>query len=815
MSTAIKPAKKKNPCEECREHKRKCTCEQPCERCTALGLNCVYVVVNTPRDQEYLMLTRNIEAQVELKVIEEQINDMETELKQLRKGQSGYDPSNIQSYPSPTSDIDAREDHKKTMQVYSEDTTQSTQLIRMENNDPARNPQQLMDETLHGIGAQLYQIEDNSSNKENEWALTITKKGLRIETNIKNMADLIAQVKVMNFQLGNVDKPPLYSHLVSEPINPTLMIKFGEKAWIKILEGNKKALHRCVVFMKDQALPDVNRIQLARPDVSTAMTVQLLQIYFSCQHLRQMAIHRKTFLDMFFKPNDVKAPVYALCAAIVTMRCKHVLQVVPYESQLIYGEYYFNKARQLYSEQFDEISLETYCTLIFMTMYKATILRPDEGDNYLNLANRMGEELLPLYSRPASPSPGSKQGDDVGLRTFTLSGEAEMFKRLLRTCKQLAFRLFLLKQPSHLGPPPKHFQGHGPGPHRMSHRMKGDPADRYPHHQGVHPRSLLLSCCLDETPIELRYIQQSKYMALHRETIHTVMASVFPHIHDTLSSTFVIATITSFDQSMRNWYYQTLPQELRIALPLFDDTISDTTLIEAVSFDRIRDSVPLTLLITFYTEFIVVMKKLLPRIPQYDDSHLSFGVMSQETDEERQKRKEKKKQKRRKVFRHLINEYNLNMTEEQLHEFYHQQFDLPHDFQIEAQDKCTRAANLAVRLLEQLTNSSFSCHFDLPTLMCTWDMHLRNSRLGHARIDQPDGIVDPKVTRQARHHLVRCLAIMRRGFLYNTAERELWKHYQLMEQDLLRELSLDPAFKVSSGPEPEFHIGHSVNTFAT
>lgn len=772
-------------------------------------------MVNTPRDQEYLALARNIEAQVELQVLEEQILDMEKEMEQLQNKGNNCKPSNIHSYPSPISDDDAREEHHNTMKAHLQETMQSTQLIRTEKDDPYRKVQYLMDETLDGIGAQLYQIENNADSKENQWALTVTRKGLRIETNIKNMNDLITQVKIMNFQLGNVEKPSLYSHLVGDQtINPTLMVKFGERAWTKILKGNKKALHRCVDFMKDQALPDVNRIHMAQPDVSTAMTAQLLQVYFSCQHLKQMAIHRKTFLNLYFQPNNVKAPVYALCAAIVTMRCKHVLQVVPYESQLIYGEYYFNKARQMYSEQFDEISLETYCTLVFMTMYKATLLRPHEGDNYLNLARRMGEELLPQYSQPATPPLGSKPGDYVGLRSFTLSGEAEMFKRLMRTCKQLNFRLFLLKQPAHASSKPPHHDAQG-SHSSMSHRMSGDPADRYPHHQGVHPRSLMLSYCPNETGTELRYIQQSKYLALHRETIHTVMASVFPHLHDPLSSTFLIAAITSFEQNLKNWYYQTLPQEMRIALPLFDDTISDTTLVEAVSFDRIRDSVPLTLLITFYAEYIVVMKRLLPRLPQYDDSHLKFGVMNEENDEERQKYNEIKRQKRRQKFRHIVNEFNLNMTEDQLHEFYHQQFDLPQNFQIEAQDKCTRAANLAVRLLEQLTNSSFSCHFELPNLMCTWDMHLRNSRLGHSKIDQPDGIVDPKITRQARQHLVRCLTIMRRGFLYNTAERELWKHYQLMEQELLRELSLDPTFKVTSGPEPAFHIGRSVNGSAT
>lgn len=771
--------------------------------------------MNTPRDQEYLALTRNLEAQGVLQGLEEQILDMEKEINQLQNQRNGCKPSNIHSYPSPISENDARDEQHNCVHAHLQETMQITQLIRNDNDDPPRKVQHLMDETLDGIGAQLYQIEDDAYSKENQWALTITKKGLRIQTNIKSMNDLIEQIKIMNFQLGNVEKPSLYSHLVSEQtISPTLMIKFGERAWTKILKGNKKALQRCVEFMKDQALPDVNRIHMAQADVSTAMTAQLLQIYFSCQHLKHMAIHRKTFLNLYFQPNNVKAPVYALCAAIVTMRCKHVLQVVPYESQLIYGEYYFNMARQLYSEQFDEISLETYCTLVFMTMYKATLLRPHEGDNYLNLAKRMGEELLPQYSQPAALPPDSKPGDYVGLRSFTLSGEAEMFKRLMRTCKQLNFRLFLLKQPAHSEGKSPHYDAPG-GQNLMSHRMKGEPFERYAHHQGVHPRSLLLSYCPDETGIELRYIQQSKYLALHRETIHTAMGSVLPRLYDPLSTTFLIATITSFENNIKNWYYQTLPQEMRIALPLFDDTVSDITLVEAVSFDRIRDSVPLTLLITFYAEYIVVMKRLLPRIPQYDDSHLSFGVLSQETDEERQKHTEFRRKKRRQKFRHLINEFNLSMTEEQLHEFYHQQFDLPQNFQIEAQDKCTRAANLTVRLLEQLTNSSFSCHFELHNLMCTWDMHLRNSRLGHSKIDQPDGIVDPKITRQARQNLVRCLTIMRRGFLYNTAERELWKHYQLMEQELLRELSLDPTFKVTSGPEPDFHIGRSVNSFAT
>ncbi|GAB5589837.1 hypothetical protein Unana1_04737 [Umbelopsis nana] len=766
------------------------------------------------------MLAKSIEAQEELVEIEQQISVMELELKNMANEQSDNStPTTASSSLSPKTDelnecpldgppIISPDEWSKTPSDYYDDINimmQNDVLSTVYALERSRVVKRLLDESIHGIGAQLYQIDYEPSSPEKEWTLALTKNGLRIETNIKSVQDLMHQVQYMAAQMNRVKNPALYSHPLTMEPNNTLLIKFGKKAWVKILEGNRKALHRCVVFMQDQALPDVNRIQMLIPDVSTNMTLRLLQVYFSCQHLKQLSVHRKTFNKMFFQQNDIRAPVYALCAAIVTMRCKHVLQAVPYESQLVYGEYYFNLARDMYSEQFDDLSIEAYCTLAFMAMYKVNLMRPSEAENYLSLAKRIGQALLPNYSQiSADPIEG------LELRNFSLSGEAEMFKRLMATCNHLTFMLFLLKHPPrHKGEPHKEFN------YKLPHKVKHNHAERYMTiHGGVHPRSLLLSYIVDESASELRYIQQSRYVALLREVVHSVMSNVASHARLPKSTSFMIATCSVFEQNMRNWYHRTLPKELQVALPLFDDSVSDATLIEAVAVDRNRDSVPLSLLISFYHEYVVVMKKVLPRLPQYDDSHYNLTFFKDELDPENKYRHlherhndPEKRERRRKKLRAVINELGLNCTERELHDFYHTQFDIPQQFQIDAQDKCTRAANLTVRLLEQLTNSSFSCQFHLPSLMCTWDMHLRNSRLGHAKVDQPDGVVDPNVTRQARQNLVRCLSIMRRGYLYNTAERELWRHYQLMEQELLRELSLDPAFKVTEGPEPDFSIG--------
>jgi hypothetical protein len=794
-------------------------------RCNALGLECVYVVVNTPRDQEYLQLTKNIEAQNEMKAIEQQISEMEKEMNSL---QQQYSTQNFDTSISPMttlSDFDGKSSpplFEKSQSSSGDDYSHRTtpEVMDAQAQSKAKDMQctvysekysnvliNLIDEKQHGIGAQLYQLPDNDdATSEQEWTLTMTKGGLKIQTDITNIQELARQIQSIATQLQQVDAPPMYSLPVGlEGLSNTLLLKFGKRAWMKILEGNRKALHRCVIFMQDQVLPDVNRIQLDTPHISSDMVIKLLQVYFSCQHLKDLAVHRTAFTEAYFQPNNIRAPVYAMCAYVSTLRCKHVLRLVPYESQLMYGEYYFSRAREMFSEQFDDVTLEAYCTLTFMAAYKLNLMRPSEGENYLSMAKRIGQTLLSEYSHP-----GGTSVDGLNVRSFKLNAQAEMFKRLMRLCNHLNFMLFLLKHP-----PKVHNAAHQDYRYKMANAVKLPKADKFRSiHGGVHPRSLLLSYCANESKSELRYIQQSKYLAQLKEVIHNVMENFNTHFTGPVPSSYMIATFRAFEQNIRNWYQQTLPKELQLALPLFDDTISNTALLDAVKIERMRDSVPLMLLIEYYHEYMVIAKRFLPRLSQYDQTNLNMTVFQDEFDphhkynDHKPARSPGKAEKRRQKLRHIIEEFQLDWTEEELHDFYHQQLGVPQQFQIDAQDKCTRAANMAVRLLEQLTNSNFSCHFHLPTLMCAWDIHLRNSRLGHHKVHEPDGQVDPQVTRQARQNLVRCLTIMQRGYLYNSAERELWKHYQLMEQELMQELSQDPTFSVLHGPDPDFSAGH-------
>lgn len=763
-----------------------------------------------------------MEAENEMKEISQQIYEMEKEMAALQQQYINQKPVDSISPMTPISDLDGESSpplfekrhyssgddrSQRTTPDSFNDITQANNMTCIAHSEKYSNMlMNLTDEETHGVGAQLYQLPDNENSSGQEWSLTMTKNGLKIQTYITNVQELAQQIQGIATHLHQVNTPPLYNlpTVGLEGLSNTLILQFGKRAWIKILEGNRKALHRCVMFMQDQVLPDVNRIQLDCPQISPDMITKLLQVYFSCQHLKDLAIHRTAFTEAYLQPNGIRAPVYAMCAYISTLRCKHVVRLIPYESQLMYGEYYFSRAREMFSEQFDDATLEAYCTLTFMAAYKLNLMRPSEGENYLSMAKTVGQTLLPEYSQI-----GGAPVNGLIVRSFKPNPQAEMFKRLMKTCNRLNFMLFLLEHPPKI--PNTVHQEHM---YKVANAVKKPTADKFRlAHGGVHPRSLLLSYCANESKSELRYIQQSKYLALLREVIHNVMENFDTHFTGPIPSSYMTATFRAFEQNMRNWYYQTLPKELQLQLPLFDDTISDAALLDAVNIDRMQDSVPLTLMMGYYHEYMVISKRFLPRMSQYQQKNLNMTVFQDDLDSpeyhsHKPARTPAKLERRRQKLRYILKEFNLDWTEDELHNFYHSQLDLPQQYQIDAQDKCTRAANLVVRLMEQLTNSNFSCHFHLPTLMCAWDIHLRNSRLGHQEIHLPDGPVDPKVTRQARQNLVRCLAIMQRGYLYNTAERELWKHYKLMEEELMQELSKDPSFSVPHGPEPDFSAGH-------
>jgi hypothetical protein len=43
--------------------------------------------------------------------------------------------------------------------------------------------------------------------------------------------------------------------------------------------------------------------------------------------------------------------------------------------------------------------------------------------------------------------------------------------------------------------------------------------------------------------------------------------------------------------------------------------------------------------------------------------------------------------------------------------------------------------------------------------------------------------------RIAREYAVRCLEVLRRGYMFNGAEREIWEYYESIEHQLLNALS--------------------------
>ncbi|KAG1199542.1 hypothetical protein G6F35_012499 [Rhizopus arrhizus] len=97
---------KKTPCNSCRQRKRKCSYGNPCERCIKLGTQCVYTILPSPKDLEYLQEIEYIE-QIEL--LENQMVTIESEMNTLKLAQNkDFSDSSAETtvgtdYPSPVS----------------------------------------------------------------------------------------------------------------------------------------------------------------------------------------------------------------------------------------------------------------------------------------------------------------------------------------------------------------------------------------------------------------------------------------------------------------------------------------------------------------------------------------------------------------------------------------------------------------------------------------------------------------------------------------------------------------------------------------
>ncbi|KAI9253917.1 hypothetical protein BDA99DRAFT_562865 [Phascolomyces articulosus] len=153
-----------------------------------------------------------------------------------------------------------------------------------------------------------------------------------------------------------------------------------------------------------------------------SLTLPLLEAYFRCRHFHHLALHTPTFMRLFVTSysNISTSPVaMALCAAICiseSASCQHIIKIIPSDQIVVQGKVYYDRARHLISDRFDDVCLETFATYVFLTSYKlytgaatASTMSSDQDESnrigqryYSNIAERLIHLLEPNFIKITS-----------------------------------------------------------------------------------------------------------------------------------------------------------------------------------------------------------------------------------------------------------------------------------------------------------------------------------------------------------------------------------------------------------------------------
>ncbi|KAI8342327.1 hypothetical protein BC941DRAFT_498793 [Chlamydoabsidia padenii] len=340
------PMKKTAPCDECRDKRRRCTYDKPCQRCLASNITCTYTNVLTPFDEEYLQRYQLLE-QVDL--LQKQYHTMEQEITDFRQVTTA-----------------ARKTSDTLSSTIPASTRDSTQLIQQQ--------QQSWYSPTTGV-------------ESNSWSLSFNKSNLIILTNIKTHTELLEYLSAMIEQHKGI--PRSLGSAATRGNEGASARMLQTVMWRQYgLSRYKHITHLPHTVTTDTFIP-TNLIQ-QKQEAITSLTWKLLQAYLYCRHLQHLAIHVPSFIDLLVHPDIMQSPaVLALCAVACATPCHHMLHLIPH-NYTYYGRFYFNQARALVMEHFDHTSLEIYATYVLMAFYQLLIQQPEESRYYGDMADRMG-----------------------------------------------------------------------------------------------------------------------------------------------------------------------------------------------------------------------------------------------------------------------------------------------------------------------------------------------------------------------------------------------------------------------------------------
>ncbi|CEG66844.1 hypothetical protein RMATCC62417_03353 [Rhizopus microsporus] len=389
---------------------------------------------------------------------------------------------------------------------------------------------------------QKARIKDNNDKSTNDtkddvnWQLTINNGSISIHTDIKTYAGLLQSIQTIAAKH--------FSLTTQTILNDHIEFIQRQKLPSKLRTGAFLAVLKCIEMNKQGQLATITYASRSNSYPLQNIIPQLMRIYFSCQFLRRVVFHQHTFFKMFIKSTDKLSPVvYALCATVLSERCRHITKLFASQERIILGERFYDKARELIEVKFDEIGLETMMTFTFLATYKANLLYPQEAKMYLEMAMRIRQILAETtYKDPNL----CDKGEYI---TFKRQGVA------------LQYVITVLQYINNKRGMPVEIKSD-----RNVENRKPDNMKKYEY--SVEYDATVLP---DEPPAVVRSIAERRCLNL----IGKVMSPYYRRVRHGVDDNIPVSLIMKTEEELKKLYFQKVDPDYRLPMSIFNEDLDD------------------------------------------------------------------------------------------------------------------------------------------------------------------------------------------------------------------------------------------------
>lgn len=598
---------------------------------------------------------------------------------------------------------------------------------------------------------QLLKIEDVeatlSKKGKKPWTLTVKNGNMSIETHIKNHSELIQHLEgtiSTSFYQKTTNNLPFPIHLTTDvpDLHPRAGCKNAIGVVLSVMIWRKYGKSRFKSMTK--YTPTLMHYEKAVTKIQPAeniahITMRLVHAYIQCLHLRFLYIHTPSFLRLFMKDEQhvMKSPVImALCSLVAHSTCKHITDVIPNEALNDYGLYYFERARDLIEEEFDQVNLGTLFTYTFIAVYYLKTKEDGNADRYLCMAERIYSILLPQYQFvDGQPN----------------SDEAILFARLYRAIFHTRSVIQMHEMMTNM------YTARSRGPQQLFKLLDSE-------------EELEIYLAYDDTPKEVAMIKMRRYLRQLREHIkegaRCAAASDFP--------TYVSVFGHHIEMAMRHWYRNVLPVEFQLSLPLFEDDTPAIEFFTKLELECGDSPVAILTTLSLYNEYLIMSKSYLPRDPdepqlntedllkRYQEMQHNIPMRDQDGAKFNEKTHHWIKIIERMM--HVRKQHQNYFTEEELGEPDDQYFTRfimalnpsKLNFDMPFIHTSVRTALNMVRIIQFLITREYSCYLDLRWVMNCWEVLLRAARFKYQQPGDKEVTLD-----RIRANLLLCIDIVK------------------------------------------------------